>query len=134
MKRLLLLLTLALSVSFLTPARADEPAATTPPKKQTFVYVLRLVPRLHDDKAWSKEDSAVVGRHFQKLKDATAAGTVVFAGRTMESGDKTFGLVVFEAAHPEEAKTFAESDPAVTGGVMTVTVHPFALVLQRTSP
>jgi len=53
------------------------------------------------------------------------------AGRTMESGEKTFGLVIFEAANEAAAKTFAESDPAVAAGVMTVDVHPFALVLQR---
>jgi uncharacterized protein YciI len=129
MKALLTILLLAVLSAPLV--RAEEPAAATPPKKQTFVYMLRLVPRLHDEKAWTKEDSAIVGRHFQRLKDATAAGTVVFAGRTMESGDKTFGLVVFEAANADEAKVFADADPAVTDGVMTVTVHPFALVLQR---
>ena len=110
-------------------ARADD--APAPAKPKTFVYVLHLVPRLHDDKAWTKEDSAIVGRHLQRLKDATAAGTVVFAGRTTESGDKTFGLVVFEAANASEAKAFADADPTVIGGVMTVDVHPFALVLQR---
>jgi uncharacterized protein YciI len=132
MKALLTFLLLALLSAPL--ARADEAApAAAAPKKQTFVYVLRLVPRLHDDKAWTKEDGDIVGRHFQRLKDATAAGTVVFAGRTMESGDKTFGLVVFEAANADEAKAFADGDPAVTDGVMTVTVHPFALVLQRSA-
>jgi len=119
-----------LLILFLVPGlRAEE--AVAPAKKPTFVYVLHLVPRLHDDKAWTKEDSQIVGRHFQRLKDATAAGTVVFAGRTLESGDKTFGLVVFEAANADEAKAFADADPVVAGGVMTVDVHPFALVLQR---
>jgi uncharacterized protein YciI len=132
MKRFTVFILLALLAT--SAARAEEPAATTPSKKQTFIYMLRLVPRLHDEKAWTKEDSAIVGRHFQKLKNATAAGTVIFAGRTMEAGDKTFGLVVFEAPNSDEAKTFAESDPAVTDGVMTVTVHPFALVLQRGNP
>jgi len=119
-----------LLILFLAPGlRAED--APAPAKKATFVYVLHLVPRLYEEKDWTKEDGEVVGRHFQRLKEATAAGTVVFAGRTKESGDKTFGLVVFEAANADEAKIFAESDPAVTGRVMTVDVHPFALVLQR---
>jgi uncharacterized protein YciI len=135
MKKLLFLALLA-SFFAVVSLRAAEPAtapAASPaaPAKQTFVYVLRLVERLHDDKAWSTADQQAVGAHFQRLKDDTAARKVVFAGRTMEPGDKTMGLVVFEAANDAEAKAYAESDPAVTGGVMTVTVHPFALVLQR---
>jgi uncharacterized protein YciI len=129
MKRLLLSLLLGLTCF----ASLHAETAPAPVKPATFIYVLHLVPRLHDDKAWTKEDGETVGRHFQRLKDATAQGTVVFVGRTKESGDKTFGIVVFEAATPDEAKAFAESDPAVAGGVMTVDVHPFALVLQRKS-
>ena len=30
-----------------------------------------------------------------------------------------------------EATAFMESDPAVAAGVMTATVHPYAVVLQR---
>jgi len=128
MKRIL---TIALFALVAIPVlRADDDAAT-PAKKETYIYVLHVVPRLYDDKAWTKEDGESVGRHFQRLKDATAAGTVVFAGRTMESGDKTFGIVVFEAASADAATAFADGDPAVVDGVMTVDVHPFALVLQR---
>jgi uncharacterized protein YciI len=119
-----------LATLFVVPlAHAED--APAPAKPKTFVYVLHLVTRLHDDNAWTKEDGEVIGRHFQRLKEATGAGTVVFVGRTTDSGDKAFGLVVFEAAGADEAKAFADSDPAVTGGIMTVDVHPFALVLQR---
>lgn len=131
MSRLTALLLLALALASAPLLRADEAAPAV--KRQTYVYVLKLVPRLHDEQAWTETDKGTVGRHFQRLKDATAAGQVVFAGRTMESGDKTFGLVVFEADNEAAAKKFADEDPAVAGGAMTVTVHPFALVLQRKS-
>jgi uncharacterized protein len=59
---------------------------------------------------------------------------VIFAGRTAESDDKTFGLVVFEAADETTARQFMNADPAVIAGVMTAELHPFSVVLQRKNP
>ena len=112
-------------------AAAAYAAAANPAKPQQYLYVLRLVPRLHDDNAWTAADNAAVSRHFQHLKAATAAGRVILAGRTTESGDKTMGLVIFEAADDAEARRFMESDPSVIAGVMTATLHPYAVALQR---
>lgn len=108
---------------------ADEKAVT--PKPKQFIYVLRLVERLHDENAWTDADKKTVGAHFAHLKAATAEGKVILAGRTLESGDKTFGLVIFEAADEAAAKAFMASDPAVVGKVMTATVHPYQVALQR---
>jgi uncharacterized protein len=99
----------------------------TPQTKQ-FVYVLRLVPRLYDDYAWTKEDTAAVTAHFNRLKSAVETGEVIFAGRTLESPDKVFGLVVFEAKDEETAAEFMKDDPAVAAGVMTAKLHPFRVV------
>ena len=112
-----------------TPASDARAAAVTSP--QQFLYVLRLVPRLHDDAAWTEADKAAVSRHFAHLKQATADGRVILAGRTRENGDQTFGLVIFEAADEGEAQRFMASDPAVVAGVMTATLHPYAIALQR---
>jgi uncharacterized protein len=103
----------------------------TAPKPKQFVYVLKLLPRLHDDSAWTDADKKAVSAHFERLKAATAEGKVILAGRTRESGDKTFGLVIFEAPDDAAAKAFMESDPAVVADVMTATVHPYHIVLQR---
>ena len=59
--------------------------------------VLYLASRLHDQQAWSKDDIAAVDQHFNRLKAATDKGQVIFAGRTAESLEKAFGIVVFEA-------------------------------------
>lgn len=101
------------------------------PKPKQFIYMLRLTERLHDDKAWTDADKKTVGAHFAHLKAATAEGKVILAGRTLEPGDKTFGLVIFEAADEAAAKSFMESDPAIVDKVMTATVHPYQVALQR---
>ena len=127
-RRLLFLLVALLLPAALPALRADEPA---PAQKPQFIYLLRLVERLHQDEGWTKADEEAIGRHFRHLKAATEAGQAIVIGRTLEPGDKTFGLVIFEAENAEAAKTFAESDPAVVAGIMTVEVRPFALVLMR---
>jgi uncharacterized protein YciI len=115
-------------VAPLLPAQAPD----TKPKQ--FIYILRLVPRLHSDAAWTKEDRMVLDRHFTRFKLAIEKSELILAGRTMEPGDKTFGIAIFEAADEAAAHAFMESDPAVVAGLMTAELHPFAMVLQRKTP
>jgi uncharacterized protein YciI len=96
-----------------------------------FVYVLQLAPRLHQETSWTDTENAVVTQHFEYLTRAVQAGQVILAGRTMEPLEKTFGLVIFEAESEAAAGEFMQSDPAVKAGVMTATLHPYAVALQR---
>ena len=107
-------------------ATPDEPA-----RMKQFLYVLHLVPRLHAQTAWTDADNKAVADHFQRLKLATQARTVLLAGRTSEPLDQTFGIVIFEASDEASARKFMESDPTVAAGVMTATLHPFAVALLR---
>ena len=106
----------------------------TASKPKQFIYVLRLVDRLHDQQSWSREDKAAVDQHFNRLKEAAGQGQVIIAGRTAESLDKTFGIVVFEAKDEQAAAEFMNGDPAVAAGVMTAELHPFSVALVRKTP
>jgi uncharacterized protein YciI len=103
-------------------------------KPKQFIYVLRLVPRLHADSAWTKEDNAALERHFTRFQDAAKSGQLILAGRTSEPGDKTFGIAIFEAPDEDAARKFMQEDPAVAGGLMTAELRPFAVALQRKNP
>ena len=119
---------------FLAVALAGSPVssqAQEAPKVPQYVYVLRVAPALHDQARWTQADNDAVSRHFARLAAATKAGQVIFAGKTTEPLDTTFGLVVFEAENETVARQFMESDPAVVAGVMSATLHPYALALQR---
>ena len=123
-----------LATMFFAIALAGTPAPTgaqEASKAQQYVYVLRVAPALHDQARWTQADNDAVSRHFARLAAAVKTGQVIFAGRTTEPLDTTFGLVVFEAASAEAAREFMESDPAVVAGVMSATLHPYALALQR---
>ena len=106
-------------------------AQDVPPKARQYLYVLRVVPALHEQAKWTQADNDAVSRHFARLAAAAKTGQVIFAGKTTEPLDTTFGLVVFEAASDDAARQFMEADPAVVAGVMTATLHPYMLALQR---
>lgn len=99
--------------------------------REQYVYVLQVAPRFQQQATWTEAENAVVARHFDRLVLATKAGQVILAGRTNEPLDKTFGLVIFEADSETAAREFMESDPTVAAGLMTATLHPYAVALQR---
>ena len=113
------------------PLPAQE---SQPEKSKQFIYVLRLVPRLHADGNWTAEDKKVLQHHFVRFQEAIKAGQLILAGRTSESGDKTFGIAVFQAKDEAAARKFMEEDPAVAGGLMTAELHPFTVALERKNP
>jgi uncharacterized protein len=103
-------------------------------KPKEFIYVLRPVPRLYDDKNWTKEDTAALHQHFMRFQEATKSGQLILAGRTKEPGDKTFGIAIFTASDDAAARKFMESDPAVVAKLMTAELHPFSVALERKAP
>lgn len=75
------------------------------------------------------EEDAIVMQHFAYLKMHTLAGTVVMAGRTLNTDDSAFGIVIFMAEDPAAAEAFMQNDPAVQGGVMQATLFPYRVAL-----
>jgi uncharacterized protein YciI len=122
---------LFLCLLILQPLRGADPNNDKP---KQFIYVLHLVPRLHDDKAWTEQDKAALGRHFNRFKAAIESGQLILAGRTEEPGEKTFGIAIFQAADEAAARQFMNEDPAVAGGQMTAELHPFRVALERKNP
>lgn len=132
MKRLLIAALLLLgSASF---AHAQQPAAPHAQAVKQYIYVLRPIPRLQEQKNWTAQDNAAVRAHFERLKRLTAEGTVILAGRTQTLDASTFGIVIFEASSPEAARDLMEEDPAVKQGIMTAELFPYSVALMRETP
>lgn len=123
-----LLLTLAVGS---LAARLGDLRAQGRSRPRQFVYVLRVSPRFQDQSLWTEREAAVVARHFARLSAAAARGQVILAGRTTESLADTFGVVIFEARDADDARDFMLADPAVLAGLMSATLHPYAVALQR---
>jgi uncharacterized protein YciI len=132
MKFIKLLLPILALLAALPVARAAEetaaPVAPAPAPKY-FLIILRPVPRLHTEAAWTENDNASVYAHFKRLQEAAAAGKVILAGKTNEPLDVTIGLIVICAADEAEARAFMEGDPSVAAGVMTAELRPYGLAI-----
>ena len=126
LRKTILAATAALRHSRPAPGLAQEA-----PARQQYVYVLHLAPQFQQESAWTDAENAVISRHFERLAQAAKSGQLILAGRTLEPLTATFGLVIFEAESEAAAKAFMQSDPAVEAGLMTATLHPYAVALQR---
>ena len=120
------LATLLVALALCGAAAAQE--AKKGERKQ-FIYVLKLTPRLLDEKNWTEQDNQIVGRHFRRLQRLHKEGRVLVAGRTLNADPSQFGIVVFEAASEEEARELMEADDAVKEKIMTAQLFPFRVAL-----
>ncbi len=80
-----------------------------------------------------EREAAIVSDHFAYLQGLVAAGTVLMAGRTQNTGERTFGIVVFIASSEGEAAQVVANDPAVKHGVMHAELFPYRIALWSAS-
>ena len=95
-----------------------------------YIYILNLVPEFRDEAKWTEKENKILEEHAARLERQSKRGTVKYVGRTdlPISNDANFGIVVFEAESDTMAELFAQADPAVMGGMMTVKCLPFKKV------
>jgi uncharacterized protein YciI len=124
-------LSIPLMMLLLCGTVCSQESSKTDEKKQ-LVYVLKLIPRLLNEKNWTKEDSAIIGRHFRRLQQLHKEGKVILAGRTLNESDPSqFGVVILEVESEEEARKIMEGDDAVKGKIMTAQLFPFRVALGK---
>lgn len=122
-----LFLILVLCPFFISTSYAQD-TETTNVKKQ-YVYKLKLIPELLDENNWTEKENNIVGVHFSRLKEFTEKGIVILVGRTLNTDQTQFGIVIFEAADDIEAEKFMNDDPAVKEKIMTSELFPFYTAL-----
>lgn len=96
-----------------------------------FIYVLRLIPPLLDEKNWTEVEEKIVDKHFARLQVLLKDGKLILAGKTQNMDEKTFGIVILEVESEEEAYNIMKSDPAVAEGIMTAELFPYHVALIR---
>jgi len=75
------------------------------------------------------EEAEIVAQHFAYLKQLTDQGVVVLAGRTLNTDEKSFGIVIMQADSEETARTVMQNDPAVKHQVMRAELYPYRIAL-----
>jgi uncharacterized protein YciI len=77
----------------------------------------------------TEREMQVINEHFAHLQKLAADGVVLMAGRTVDTGADTWGIVVFTAASTAEAETVMRSDPAIAQGVMRCELFPYRVAV-----
>ncbi len=97
-----------------------------------FLYKIQPVrPEMLTDGP-TPEEGKIVSEHFNYLKKLTDAGIVFLAGRTLNTDNSSFGIVIFMASSEEEARKIMQNDPAVKQRVMRAELYPYRVALLGT--
>jgi uncharacterized protein YciI len=94
-----------------------------------FLYEIRPTRPAMLVEGLDARETAIVGEHFAYLQRLVAQGIALMAGRTIDTGERTFGIVIFQADSEEAARAVMDNDPAVAQGVMRAELFPFSVLL-----
>lgn len=117
-----LILSLLLAFNLFTPAYLQKSAAGESKLKQFHMAILKKGPN------WSAtrttETEALHKAHMERAIMLVESGKAVAAGPLTDDGEIR-GIYIFRAASAEEAKTWANEDPAVVAGHLVAEMHPW---------
>ncbi len=98
--------------------------APAEPSRMTVVYLVLL----KKGPTWTADvtpaGQALQEAHMANIRAMHQGRRLIVAGPLEDQADLR-GVIVFQAASLEEAKTWAESDPAVKAGRLTAAVYPW---------
>ena len=77
----------------------------------------------------TEAETAITMEHFNYLKDLTNQGVVLLAGRTLNTDESSFGIIVFQADSEAEAAAIVAGDPGVAKGLMKAELFPYRVAL-----
>ncbi len=102
-------------------------------EKLQFICVMHAVDpaKAASREDWTDYDNETFRLHWDRLARARGDGTLLVAGRAQDADGAGPAIVIFEVASEEEARRFMESEPFVTRGFATATLHPFRVALSR---
>jgi uncharacterized protein YciI len=74
-------------------------------------------------------EATIIGEHVNYLAKLVDDGVVLMAGRTLNTDERTFGIVVIVVPSESEARELMNGDPAVKHGVMKAELFPSNVAL-----
>lgn len=94
-------------------------------------YLYKIQPtRIEMLKEATPEEDEIVSAHFQYLKNLNEQGVVLLAGRTLNTDETTFGIIIFEAEDDAAAQELMNNDPAVKNNIFRAELYPYRIALR----
>jgi uncharacterized protein YciI len=117
-----LILSLLLAFNLVVPARQEKNAPAESKLKQFYMAILKKGPKWSATK--TKETEELHQAHVERARTLIESGKAVAAGPLTDDGEIR-GIYIFRAASAEEAKAWANDDPAVAAGHLIAEMHPW---------
>jgi uncharacterized protein YciI len=94
-------------------------------------YLYRLKPTRKEllSEGPTEAEHKTISLHHKYLVDFKEDGIVLFAGRTLNTDDTSFGIVFYLADSEESANQIMRNDPAVNMQVMIADFFPFRIAM-----
>jgi uncharacterized protein YciI len=94
-------------------------------------FLYRIQPIRHDmlTSGSTEFESRIVSEHFNYLKQLTSDGVEILAGRTQNTDNSSFGIVLFNAETVEAAREIMLNDPAVKNKVFRAELFSYKMAL-----
>lgn len=125
-----LITTLVLMAAFAASLTAGMPSKDNP----QFLYRVQPARPAMLSVGPTPEEAAIVADHFNYLKDLTAEGVLILAGRTQTTDEASFGIIIFRAESEDAARAIMNNDPAVARGVFRASLFPYKVALMEGRP
>lgn len=112
-------------------ALPDSKPATNSPQ---FLYRVQPTRPAMLSAGPTAEEAAIVADHFNYLKVLTSQGVLILAGRTQNTDETSFGIIIFRAESEDAARAIMNADPAVAKGVFRASLFPYRVALMEGRP
>ena len=102
-------------------------------QRETKMYLYTLVAAQAEmmAKGLTPEQTKTMQEHLDHLKSLSDNGLVVFAGRTLNNDETTFGIVMLRADSDAAAREIMSHDPGIQKGLFKATLFPFLITAQQ---
>ena len=106
------------------------------PSKDSPQFLYRLTPARADmlKTGLTPQEQAITAEHFDYLKDLHAKGILILAGRTLNTDESSFGIVVIRAESEDAARRIMNTDPGLVKGLQKATLFPYRVALLEGRP
>ena len=97
----------------------------------TYLYRIQPVRPAMLSEGPSEDEARITSQHFDYLRRQMQAGTLILAGRTLNSDYSAFGIAIFQARDDAHMRRITAEDPAVAQRVFRAEWHPFRIALHE---
>ncbi|MEN8006693.1 MAG: YciI family protein [Candidatus Krumholzibacteriota bacterium] len=94
---------------------------------EQFLYKLTSMRADMLSEGLTDRENEVIENHAAYLSELKDKGVVKLAGRTLNTDESSFGVVIFEAENEKAARLIMANDPAVKENVLAARLFPFRI-------